>query len=83
MGEYLESNDLHLNMFFQGNHNHNTPFHDHGSWHQFPKVDMKIFDGPDSLSWVTQMKQYFSLHGIIDDIHKLKVWVLYFDLDNW
>jgi hypothetical protein len=56
---------------------------DHNSWHHFPKVDMNKFDGSDPSGWVTQMEHYFSLHGIIDDLHKLKVGVLYLDVECW
>jgi hypothetical protein len=44
---------------------------------------MNKFDGLDPLGWVTQMEHYFSLHGIIDDLHKLKVGVLYLDVEHW
>jgi hypothetical protein len=35
------------------------------------------------VGWVTQMEHYFSLHGIIDDLMKLRVGVLYLDLEHW
>lgn len=44
---------------------------------------MNKFDGLDPLGWVTQMKNYFSLHCIIDDQHKLHVGVLYLDAEHW
>jgi hypothetical protein len=63
--------------------NHQTTFQDHNSWLHFPKVDMNKFDGSDPSGWVTQMEHYFSLHGIIDDLHKLHVGVLYLDVECW
>ena len=30
----------------------------------FPKLDMKKFDGSNSVDWVAQMEHYFSLHNI-------------------
>jgi hypothetical protein len=63
--------------------NHCTPFQDHNSWHHYPKVDMNKFDGSDPSSWVTQMEHYFSLHGITNDLMKLRVGVLYLDLECW
>jgi hypothetical protein len=41
---------------------------------------MNKFDGSDPSRWVTKMEHYFPLHGITDDLYKLKVgayiWVL-------
>ena len=42
---------------------------------------MDKFDGDDSSSWVTQMEHYFSFHNIIVDLKKLKLGVLYLDLE--
>jgi hypothetical protein len=50
---------------------------------RLPKVDMNKFDGSDPTRWVTQMEHYFSLHGIIDDLMKLHVGVLYLDPECW
>jgi hypothetical protein len=44
---------------------------------------MNKFDGSDPLGWVTQMKHYFSLHGIIDDLYKLHLGVLYLEVEHW
>jgi hypothetical protein len=44
-------------------------------------MEMTKFDGSDPSRWVTQMENYFSLHGIIDDLHKINVGVLYFDVE--
>ena len=58
-------------------------FQDHNSWHYFPKVDMNTFDGFNSLGWVIQMEHYFFFHGIINDLNKVKVGVLYLDSKCW
>jgi hypothetical protein len=44
---------------------------------------MNKFDGSDPLGWVTQMEHYFSICGIMDDLCKLKVGVLYMDVEHW
>jgi hypothetical protein len=67
-------------MFY---HNYHPHFQDHNSWHHFPKVDMNKFDASNLLGWVTQMEHYFSLHGIIDDLHKLNMGILYLDVECW
>jgi len=41
------------------------------------------FDGCNPSAWVTQMEHYFSLHGITNDMTKLKVAVLYLDPERW
>jgi hypothetical protein len=46
-----------------------------------PKVDVNKFDGLDPTILVTQMKHYFSLDGIINDLMKLCVGVLYLYLE--
>ena len=51
--------------------------------HRFPKVDLNKFDGSNPIRWVTQMEHYFPLHGITDDMIKLKVGVLYLDPKRW
>jgi hypothetical protein len=49
-------------------------------WHKIPKVDLNKFDGSDPTGWVTQMERYIFIHGIIDDLMKLHVGVLYLNL---
>jgi hypothetical protein len=44
---------------------------------------MHKFDGSNLTGWVSQMEQYFSLHGIRDDETKLHVGVLYLDQERW
>jgi hypothetical protein len=46
-------------------------------------VDVTKFDCSDPNGWVTQMKHYFSLYGITDDLAKLKYGVLYRDQERW
>jgi hypothetical protein len=41
------------------------------------------FDGSDPTGWVTQMEHYFSLHGITDDLSKLRYGVLHLDPERW
>jgi hypothetical protein len=41
------------------------------------------FDGSDPTGWVTQMEHYFSLHGITDDLSKLRYGVLHLDPEQW
>jgi hypothetical protein len=60
-----------------GPHNHKPM--DNNIWHHFPKVDLNKFDGSNPSGWVTQMEHYFTLHGITDDMMKLRVGVLYLD----
>ena len=59
----------------------------HPSWiitfGHFPKVDLNKFDSSNPDGWVTQMKHYFSLHGITNDMIKFKVGFLYLDPGRW
>jgi hypothetical protein len=41
------------------------------------------FDGSDPTGWVTQMKRYFSLYDITDDLAKLRYGVLHLDQERW
>jgi hypothetical protein len=49
----------------------------------FPAFEVNKFDGSDPMGWVTQMEHYFSLHGITDELAKLRYVVLYLDLERW
>jgi hypothetical protein len=62
---------------------HSMAFHSNPLHHELhlPKVEVNKFDGSDPTGWVTQMEYYFSLHGIIDDLTKLHIGVLYLDLE--
>jgi hypothetical protein len=56
---------------------------DNNIWNHSPKVDLNKFDGSDPLGWVTQMEHYFTLQSIVDDMMKLRMGVLYLDLERW
>ena len=32
--------------------------------HHVPKIDMRKFDGKDSITWILQMEKYFDLHDV-------------------
>ena len=32
--------------------------------HHIPKIDMRKFDGKDSVTWILQMEQYFDLNNL-------------------
>jgi hypothetical protein len=48
---------------FQSNSFHREP--------RLPHVEVNKFDGSDPTIWVTQMENYFSLHGITDKLAKI------------
>jgi hypothetical protein len=48
-----------------------------------PRIEVNKFDGSDPTGWVTQMEHYFSLHGITDDLAKLRYGILHLDLERW
>jgi hypothetical protein len=58
-------------LHFQSNSFHRDP--------RLPHVEVNKFDGSDPTGWVTQMEHYFSLHGITDELAKLRYVVLYLD----
>jgi hypothetical protein len=62
-------------MVFQSNSFHRDP--------RLPRVEVNKFDGSDPTGWVTQMENYFSLHGIIDELEKMIYVVLYMDPKIW
>ena len=66
-----------------GIHRDKPHFMDNNTWNCFPKVDLNKFDGSNPLGWVTPMKRYFALHGITNDMMKLKVGILHLDLERW
>ena len=45
-----------------------------------PHIEVNKFYGSNPIGWVTQMEHYFSLHGITDELAKLRYDVLYIDL---
>jgi hypothetical protein len=44
---------------------------------------VKKIDGSDPAGWVTQMENYLSLHGITDDLAKLRYGFLHLDPELW
>jgi hypothetical protein len=50
---------------------------------RLPKDDVNKFDGSNPMGWVTQLEHHFSLHGITNDLVKLRIGVLYLDLECW
>jgi hypothetical protein len=62
---------------------HAMTFHSNPLHHELhlPKVEVNKFDGLNPTGWVTQMEYYFSLQGIIDELTKIRIGVLYLDLE--
>jgi hypothetical protein len=77
-----ESLSFEQTSHFEGDNSfHNISFHSK-SLPRDPhllRFEVKKFDGSDPIGWVTQMKHYLSLHGIIDDLAKHHYGVLYLD----
>jgi hypothetical protein len=73
---HLNGVDSSHSMVFQSNSFHRDPRLE-------PRVEVNKFDGLDSMGWVTQMEHYFSLHGITDELAKLRYTILYLDLECW
>jgi hypothetical protein len=67
--------DSSQSLHFQPNSFHREP--------RLPHVEVNKFDGSDPTGWVTQMEHYFSLHGITDELAKLRYVVLYLDPERW
>jgi hypothetical protein len=64
-----QSLDFHSNSFHREPH--------------LPYVEVNKFDGSNPICWVTQMEHYFSLHGITNELAKLRYDVLYLDPECW
>jgi hypothetical protein len=60
----------------QSPHFHSNSFH-HES--RILSVEVNKFDGFDPTCWVTQMEDYFSMHGITDKLAKLCYVFIYLD----
>ena len=58
----------------------NPPW-DQNTQNHFPKLDMHKFEGFDLAGWVSQMEHYFQLYNFTDPKTKLKVGVLYLDVE--
>ena len=58
-------------------------FHSNSFHHEphLPRVEVNKFDSSNPTGWVTQMEHYFSLHGITDELAKLRYDVLYLYLE--
>jgi hypothetical protein len=42
-------------------------------------IEVNKFDGSDPMGWVAHMEHYFSLHGITDELAKLRYIFLHLD----
>jgi len=81
---YLPSSEPHLQIDSE-NSSHSHNFHPHQFQRdlRLPRVNVTKFDGSDPTSWVTQMENYFSLHGITDELAKLWYVVIHLDQECW
>ena len=50
--------------------------------HHVPKIDMRVFDGKDPITWILQMEQYFYLHDV-RHTKKVHIASLYLELDQF
>jgi hypothetical protein len=62
-------------LHFQSNSFHHDP--------RLPYIEVNKFDGSDPTSWVTQMENYFPMHGITNELAKLHYVFLYLDSERW
>ena len=46
----------------------------------FPKIELKNFDGITIFTWVNQIEQYFELHNIMDDKKRICIATLNFEI---
>lgn len=60
-----------------------NPPQDQHTWQRFLKLDMHQFEGSDPMGWVFQMEQYFKLHNITNPVLKVKIGVLYLDVERF
>ena len=49
---------------------------------QLPKIDMRKFDGKDSITWIFQMEQLFDLHQV-PNFQKVTIASLYLELEQF
>lgn len=65
----------------------NQPLHSHSNSPprdpHLPRVEVDKLDGSVREAWVTQMDHYSPLHGIIDELTKLRSGIPYLDLEIW
>lgn len=72
---YQEDHD---SSHYQGSHSTHLPLE-----LRLPRIEVNKFVGSNPTGWVTQMEHSFSLHGIIDDLAKLRYGILHLDLERW
>jgi hypothetical protein len=46
----------------------------------FPKIELKKFDGTKVFTWVNQIEKYFELHNIMDDKQRIHIETLNFEI---
>jgi hypothetical protein len=46
----------------------------------FPKIELKNFDGTEVFTWVNQIEKYFGLHNIMDDKKRIHIATLNFEI---
>jgi hypothetical protein len=46
----------------------------------FPKIELKKFDGTEVFTWVNQIEKYFELHNIMDDKKRIHIETLNFEI---
>jgi hypothetical protein len=49
----------------------------------FPKVELRNFDGTNVFTWVNQIEKYFELHNIMDDKKIISLETLYFETNPY
>jgi hypothetical protein len=49
----------------------------------FPKVELKKFDGTKVFTWVNQVEKYFELHNIMNDKIRISLATLYFEIKSY
>ena len=49
-----------------------------GKNHHIPKMDMRKFDGKDSITWILQMEQYFDLNNV-QNTQKVRIATLHLE----
>jgi len=50
--------------------------------HHVTNIDMRKFDGKDTVTWILQMEQYFDLHNV-EHIQKACIETLYVELNQF
>jgi hypothetical protein len=69
------------NKQFSSGYNSNSGVsYDGGFKFNFPKFELKKFDGSKVFIWVNQIKQYFELHNIMNDKKMIHITTLNFEI---